>query len=56
MELKAVGYESGEVFVMRFNRTFMELKEELEALRLAIIRFQSHLYGIERMMSLMMSP
>ena len=26
----------------------MELKEELDALRLAIIRFQSHLYGIER--------
>ena len=32
---------------LRFNRTFMELKDAVEILFPALLTFQSHLYGIE---------
>ena len=38
-----------------FNRTFMELKDDSLIDGLAILRFQSHLYGIERLVALHLS-
>ena len=52
MELKDDGIKDGHVSPVGFNRTFMELKEYSWVYRLRTRTFQSHLYGIERSLSL----